>query len=182
MKYSLLMVGLFITLRVSATAPDDSLRTLLTQREQAIRDYQYYNEQNSNFWGKKSKKDLLRIIDTLKEIIRKDTDIINTIKASTLRQAAAATVQQSRLQEQVKDDQVVITDNLYALKSQLANLQNLQKVRQRQITELKEEASQVKQRQTTRDFLITLAVVLILGLLLYIFKLRRKLELFTGKE
>jgi hypothetical protein len=178
---NLLLLFVFLSLGFPAlAAQDDSLRVLLMQREQAVRDYQYYNEQNSNIWGKKSKKDLLRIIDTLKEIIRKDTKIINTLKTSTLSRVAESTVQKSRLEEQVKGDRINISNSLYELRTQLSNLQNLQKVRQRQINELQTEVNQTRQRQTTRDLLIAMAGLMILGLLLYIFNLRRKIKILTN--
>lgn len=180
----LLVCFLFLLLacRSFAEVPADSLRILLTEREQLVKDYQFYNAQNSNFWGKKSKKDLLRIIDTLKGIIRKDTKIINTIKTSTLRQAANLTVEQTRLAEQVKDDRVAVTNTMYALKTQIANLENLQKSRQRKVNALTEEAAQERRQRTDRDKIIALVVLLLVGSLLYIFHLRRKLSLAANKS
>ncbi|PSR53119.1 hypothetical protein AHMF7605_06045 [Adhaeribacter arboris] len=164
-----------------AAVQDDSLRLLLTQREQLVKDYQYFNAQNSNFWGKKSKKDLLKIIDTLKGIIRKDSEIINTIKTSTLRKAVTLTVEQNKIAEQVKDDRVAVTNTIYALKTQVANLDNLQKSRQRKINELTEEANQERAKRSDRDKIIAVAAMFIIGLILYIFNLRRKLSLSAGK-
>ncbi len=160
----------------------DSLRTLLTQREQLVKDYQFYNAQNSNFWGKKSKKDLLRIIDTLKEIIRKDSEIINTIKTSTLRKAATLTVEQNKIAQQFKGNQLEVSNTIYELKTQIANLENLQKSRQRKITELTTLAEQEQSKRVDRDKIIALAGMLLIALLLYTFNLRRKLTLLTHKK
>lgn len=173
---------LLLALPFLVAAQEDSLRMLLTERDQLVKDYQYYNAQNSNFWGKKSKRDLLRIIDTLKEIIRKDSKIINSVKASTLRRAAEATIQKSRIEEQVKDDKVIITDNLYDLKTQIASLENLQKTRQRKIIELQEEIEQVRRKKTDSDKIIAFAGLVTLGLLLYIFNLRKKLNQLSGNR
>ncbi|QMU28314.1 hypothetical protein [Adhaeribacter radiodurans] len=170
-----------ITWQSYAFVQDDSLRVLLTQREKLVKDYQFYNAQNSNFWGKKSKKDLLRIIDTLKGIIRNDSKIINTIKTSTLRKAATLTVEQNKVAEQVKDDKVAITNTIYTLKTQIANLDNLQKSRQRKINELTEEVNQERAKRSDRDKIIALTAMLLIGMLLYIFNLRRKLSLSAGK-
>ncbi len=159
-----------------AAIQDDSLRILLTQREQLVKDYQFYNAQNSNFWGKKSKKDLLRVIDTLKGIIRKDTEIINTIKTSTLRKAATITVEQNKMAEQVRDDRLTVTNTLYSLKTQIANLENLEKSRRRKINELNEEVEQERRKRTDRDKIIGLAILVLTGMLLYIFNLRRQLS------
>lgn len=175
-------ICLVCSFKTHAIAPDDSLRILLTQREQLVKDYQYYNTQNSNFWGKKSKKDLLRIIDTLKGIIRKDTDIINTIKTSTLRKAATLTVEQTKITAQVKDDQVAVTNTMYALKTQIANLENLTKSRQRKINELQEAVEQERSRKRDGDKIIAFTIIALLSLLLYVFNLRHKINLLAAKK
>ncbi len=171
----------FFTWHSFAAIQDDSLRVLLSQREQLVKDYQFYNAQNSNFWGKKSKKDLLKIIDTLKGIIRKDSEIINTIKASTLRQAATLTVEQNKIAEQVRDDKVAVTNTIYSLKTQVANLDNLQKSRLRKINELNEEVAEERAKRSDRDKVIALTAMLLVGMGLYILNLRRKLNLTAGK-
>ena len=68
-KYLFLLTFLFITF--AGWAQDDEYQTLIKQREGLIVEYNYLNAQNSNFWGKKSKKDLMKIIDNLKAIIKK---------------------------------------------------------------------------------------------------------------
>ena len=177
----LILFSLFVTYSGFAQ-PQDSLRTLLINREQLVKDYQFYNAQNSNFWGKKSKKDLLRIIDTLKEIIRKDSEIINTIKISTLRKAATLTVEQNKIAEQFKGDQVTVSNTIYDLKTQVANLENLQKSRQRKLTELTHLMEQEQSKRTDRDKVIALISMVLVALLLYTFNLRRKLAVLTSKK
>ena len=176
MKKLLLFLLLLFAGPALAAPLQDSLRALLTERDRLVKDYQYYNAQNSNFWGKKSKKDLLRIIDTLKEIIRQDSEVINAVRAGGLQRVAEATVQKTRLEEQVKNDNVSITDNIYQLKTRLASLENLQKARQRQINELQAEVETVRRTKTDRDKLILLAGFGIAGLLLYIINLRHQLN------
>ncbi|QNF35208.1 hypothetical protein HUW51_21730 [Adhaeribacter swui] len=178
-----LLISLLLVFNFTLLAQtQDSLRTLLSQREQLVKDYQFYNAQNSNFWGKKSKKDLLRIIDTLKGIIRKDSEIINTIKTTTLRQAATLTVEQNKVSEQLKDDKVAVANTIYTLKTQIANLENLQKSRQRKINELTSQAEQERNKRIDRDKIIALTGMGLLALLLYTLNLRRKLAAYTGKK
>ena len=90
-KIFLLFLGLLPA--VLAWAQDDKLTTLLGEREQLILKYQFYNNQNSNFWGKKSKKDLVQIIQTLKNIINKDSEIIREINTMNLKTRALSTVE-----------------------------------------------------------------------------------------
>ncbi|RDC63205.1 hypothetical protein [Adhaeribacter pallidiroseus] len=182
LRLTFLILFLLLVTFSRAAQPQDSLRTLLTQREQLVKDYQFYNAQNSNFWGKKSKKDLLRIIDTLKEIIRKDSEIINTIKISTLRKAATITVEQNKVAEQFKGNQLAVSNTIYDLRTQVANLENLQKSRQRRITELTHVAEQEQNKRTDRDKIIGLAGMLLIALLLYTLHLRRKLARVATKK
>jgi CRISPR/Cas system-associated endoribonuclease Cas2 len=182
LKFSFLIFFLSFVISSTSAQPQDSLRTLLTQREQLVKDYHYYNAQNSNFWGKKSKKDLLLIIETLKGIIRKDTEIINTIKVSTLRKAATLTVEQNKMAEQVKDDRLAVSNTIYSLKTQIANLENLQKTRQRKINELTSEVEQERSKRTDRDKLIAFVGMLLVALMLYTFNLRKKMNGLASKK
>ena len=89
------------------------LSQLLAEREKIHQEYTFLNAQNSNFWGKKSKKDLLKIIDTLKEIIRKDSEIIREVNNESLKRQAQITVEKERIQNQVINDKRVVNDNFY---------------------------------------------------------------------
>ena len=175
-KLILVLLCLVLSFNSYAVVQDDSLRILLSEREQLVKDYHFYNAQNSNFWGKKSKKDLLLIIETLKGIIRKDTEIINTIKTTTLRKAAAITLEQTKLSEKVKGDQLSVSNTMYALKTQINNLQNLDKSRQRRINELQELIEHEKTKKRTGDTIIAFTVLALLSLLVYSVNLRRKLN------
>lgn len=74
---------LFFTFFCMAQLPvfaQDNMARLLKEREGLYRAYDRYNQQNSSLFGKKSKKDLLNIITTLKEIINKDSEIIREVR------------------------------------------------------------------------------------------------------
>ncbi|TXK45781.1 hypothetical protein FVR03_11855, partial [Pontibacter qinzhouensis] len=64
---------------------NERLAALMEEREQLVMEYQFYNQQNSNFWGKKSKADLMNIIETLKKIINKDSELISAVKAASIK-------------------------------------------------------------------------------------------------
>lgn len=152
------------------------LGSLLQQRSKLNQEYVYLNAQNSNFWGKKSKKDLLKIIDSLKEIIRKDSEIIREIDLESLKKQALVTAEKEKLQEQVIGDKRVVNDTFYELKAQLNSLQNLQKVKQKELRLAQEQAAALEAKKTNYDQMLVLCILIILGLLFYIFTLQRRLS------
>ena len=163
--------------------PPDNLNRLLREREQIIKEYEYYKSQNSNFWGKKSKKDLLNIVDVLKAIINKDSEIIREINQVNLKkrvEIAAAKIQieneKKRLESQVMDDKRVVTDNIYDLKAQIQSLQNLQKVKQKQLNEAQETLNENKANQQELQQLLAIAAVVLIALVIYLVNLQRRLS------
>ena len=108
---------------------------MLSEREKLMQQYYYYNSQKSNFWGKQSKKDLMRVIDVLKEIIRNDTRLITAYKNEKLRHTAELTAQNKQLNQQVKSDRGIIEEEFYALQNQVKTQQNKLKLRDQKIAE-----------------------------------------------
>ncbi|WP_146903623.1 hypothetical protein [Adhaeribacter aerolatus] len=162
-------------------APITNLNRLLQERAQMIKDYEYYNAQNSNFWGKKSKKDLLNIIDVLKKVINKDSDIIREINLVNLKRQAEIKAAQAQAENQKKqieframDDKRVVSDNLYDLKAQIQSLENKQKVKQRQLNALEESLTGSKETIQKLQALLATSVVAILGLAIFAFSRRSK--------
>ena len=153
----------------------DRLAALLDEREQLSLEYQFLNSQNSNFWGKKSKKDLVQIIQTLKNIINKDSEIIREINAMNLKTRALTTVETGKIKRQVVDDQRVTMEHLHQLKQDLASAHNLHKVKDRELARLRGDLQEARQRRHQADITIAAAGALSLLLLLYIFMLRRKM-------
>lgn len=158
-----------------AWGQDDKLNALLGEREQLILEYQFYNQQNSNFWGKKSKKDLLQIIETLKHIINKDSEIIRVINTANLQKQAQTRVEATKIKRQVVDDRRLNMENLHQLKQQLTSQQNLQKVKDRQLRQLRDQLQQARQSRQNAHMLITVLGGTCLLLLLYLFFLRSKM-------
>jgi CRISPR/Cas system-associated endoribonuclease Cas2 len=161
-----------------AFAQNDEYQRLITERQELIKEYNYLNAQNSNFWGKKSKKDLLKIIDNLKAIIQKDTEIINNVQASYVKRNADLTVKTEKLQSERKADTRNISDNIFELKRQVANLETRDQQRLRKIAELEERVKETKAAKTEHDMITVFTTVVSLFLLLYIIRLRSK----TGKK
>lgn len=156
---------------------DNKLGMLLKEREQLTQEYKYYNSQNSNFWGKKSKKDLLQIIQSLKQIINKDSEIIREIHKQSLQKQAITRIESGKIKQEVIGDQMLTLKNLHQLKQEVASLHNLQKVKDRQLNQLKEELEQARQSRQSNHMMLALAILLCLALLFYVWKLRRRLHL-----
>ena len=169
---------LICSLNFALAYGQDSTRlgSLLQERRILNQEYVYLNAQNSNFWGKKSKKDLMKIIDSLKEIIRKDSEIIREIDLESLKKQAMVTIEKEKLQEQVIGDKRVVNNTFYELRAQLNSLQNLQKVKQRELRMAQEQANALKARKTNYDIMLLLCILIILGLLFYIYTLQHRLS------
>ncbi|MBK0402903.1 hypothetical protein I5M27_07885 [Adhaeribacter sp. BT258] len=164
-----------------AFAQNDEYQRLIIERQELIKEYNYLNAQNSNFWGKKSKKDLMKIIDNLKAIIQKDTEIINNVQASYVKRNADLTVKTEKLQTERKADTRNISDNIFELKRQVANLETRDQQRLRKIAELEDRVKDVKAAKTEHDMITVFATLVALFLLLYIIRLRGKLNRKHGK-
>ena len=94
----------FLFLSFKLLAQDDEYQRLTKERDELIVEYNYLNAQNSNFWGKKSKKDLLKIVDNLKAIIKKDTELLNNVQASYVKRNADLTAKTEKLQSERQAD------------------------------------------------------------------------------
>jgi hypothetical protein len=175
MRKRILILLLGLLAHVLAWGQEDKLTTLLGEREQLILEYQFYNKQNSNFWGKKSKKDLLQIIQTLKNVINKDSEIIREINNASLKKQVLTKVETTKIKRQVVDDQRLNMENLHQLKQELASLQNLQKVKDRQMLQLRDQLQEARQGRQKTDTIIAGLGGACLLLLLYIFILRSKM-------
>lgn len=118
---------------------------LITEREQLVLKYDYLKTQGNNFWGKASKEDMRAVIEALKEVLQKDEQIIHAVEQANLetrrsvaKRAAELEAEARKLNSQVQGDKRVVTDNIYELKASLANAQNLNRRRDRQIKDLEE--------------------------------------------
>ncbi|MEJ8756578.1 hypothetical protein WG947_06205 [Pontibacter sp. H259] len=162
-------------------AKEDKLARLMSDREQLVLEYQYLSQQNSNFWGKKSKKDLLNIIDTLKEIIRKDSELIAAVKEASIKKIAATTVESQRTGKQTVVDQRQINDRIEGLQNQITGLQNQLKKREAVVKDLEVQVKEADEKRYGKDKVITGMAILSVILLIYAITLQMKLNSAKNK-
>ncbi|WP_207430730.1 hypothetical protein [Sabulibacter ruber] len=155
---------------------------LIIEREQLVLKYDYLKAQENNFWGKASKEDMIAVIDALKDILRKDEEIIHAVERENLetrrnvaRRAAQLEAEAKKLNNQVQGDKRVITDNIYDLKSSVTNAQNLLKRKDRQIKDLEEKLQDSKDQKFEHDAIAAFFAMLCVLLAGYIVRLRNKL-------
>jgi len=160
---------------------EDKLTRLMEEREQLIMEYQFYNQQNSNFWGKKSKSDLLNIIETLKKIINTDSELINAVKAASIKKVAENTVETQRAGKITIEDQRLINTRIRDLQSQIKMLQSQIKQRERSIADLKEQVKASDEQRYGKDKVIAILAVAAFILLLYAVFLQVRLSK-SGKK
>lgn len=146
---------------------DNRLTQLMSEREQLVLEYQFYNQQNSNFWGKKSKNDLINIIETLKKIINTDSELISAVKAASIKKVAESTVETQRTGKISDEDQRLINARIYDLQSQIKTLQSQVKKRERTIRDLEEQVQASHELRYGKDKVISILAVVAFVLLLY---------------
>jgi len=145
----------------------DKLTNLMNEREQLVMEYQFYTQQNSNFWGKKSKGDLMSIIETLKKIINKDSELIGAIKEASIKKVAESTVESQREGKMTVEDQRIISARMADLQSQIKTLQTTIKKRERTIKDLEMQLNDTAELRYGKDKVISVLAVAAFVLLLY---------------
>ncbi|WP_242918960.1 hypothetical protein [Pontibacter liquoris] len=167
------------TFRVQAQ--DDRLTTLMNEREQLVLEYQFYNQQNSSFWGKKSKKDLINILETLKKIINKDSELIGAIKVASIKKIAESTVENQREGKITVEDQRIVNARIADLQSQIKVLQVNVKKRERTIHELQEQLKSKDDLRYGKDRVIAILAGAAVLFLLYAVFLQVRLNKVHAK-
>jgi predicted oxidoreductase len=152
-----LLVSIFT---INLQAQTEEYNKLILEREDLIKEYNYLKDQNSNFWGKKSKKDLLRIVENLKAIIKKDSEIINNIQEGYVKHNADLTVRTEKMQSERKADTRLISDNITDMKRQVSNLESRDKQRLRRISTLEDQLQEARDKKFEHDQITVLASVL----------------------
>lgn len=155
---------------------DNKIAHLMSEREQLVLEYQYLNQQNNSFWGNKSKKDLMNIIDTLKEIIRRDSELIAAVKEASIKKIAATTVETQRTGKQKVVDQRQINERIEGLQSQINTLQSQLKKRERVVKDLEVQVQEANQKRYGKDKVITVLAIVAAILLLYAIILQVRLN------
>ncbi|OON69473.1 hypothetical protein [Hymenobacter sp. CRA2] len=162
------------------TSPDDALPRLIQERETLIKEYEAANAQRNAFLANKpSKKDLQEVIDALKGIIRKDTEIVQALKASELRRTANIVAQKQQAEQQVtvaQTDQTSTKERFYDLENQIANLELRDKQREKKLRDAEAAVRDAEATRTTPQLLAAGLAALSLGLLVYVLRLRSRLQ------
>ncbi|QDA61888.1 hypothetical protein [Hymenobacter jejuensis] len=158
---------------------DDPVPRLIREREALVRQYEEANAQrNSLFGNKPSKKDLQDVVDALKGIIRKDTEVVQAVKESALRRTAAIVAEKTQAEQQIsvaQGDQTSTRQRFYDLQNQIDNLKERDKQREAKLRDAQETAAEATQARTSRELLAAVLALLCAALLLYVYRLRSKL-------
>ncbi|WP_238395813.1 hypothetical protein [Pontibacter pudoricolor] len=155
---------------------EDKIARLMGEREQLVLEYQYLNQQNNSFWGNKSKKDLLSIIDTLKELIRKDSELIAAVKEASIKKIAKSTVENQRSGKQIVVDQRQINNRIQGLQNQVDGLQNQLKRREAVVKDLQLQLQEADEKRYGKDKVISVLAIVSAILLLYAIILQVRLN------
>ncbi|GAA4008979.1 hypothetical protein GCM10022408_21410 [Hymenobacter fastidiosus] len=181
MKCRLPVFLLFFSLTAQAQTPapptqPDPLTPLIQERGRMVQAYEDANSQrNSLFGNKASKKDLQEVVDVLKAIIRKDTEIVQSIKETSIRRTASIVAEKTQAERQItvaQGDQSVTKERFYDLENQIQNLQVRDKQREKKLADAQATAQEAAEARTSRELLATALAGLCAGLLWYIYRLR----------
>ncbi|QHT68270.1 hypothetical protein GXP67_17295 [Rhodocytophaga rosea] len=150
-----------------ATAQDNMTR-LLKERDELYKSYDHFNQQNSSLFGKKSKKDLLNIITTLKEIINKDTEIIREVRLQS---------SQVRLQSTQKESSFINNNREYierigTLKDEQEKLEAQVKLKTSELQTQQETFESQAKTLSVFKIITGILAVTVLGLFWYIRRLK----------
>jgi hypothetical protein len=158
------------------------LDTLLEERKVLHKDYHILKGQKSSFWGSQSKNDLKNIINTLKDIINKDDEMIREINRQHLVEKVevkkSANYQQTNLTLKERN----LTNRLAELKRELgyANTQLYSKTKEHE--KLKRKIQSEKNENSTVERIMATFFFIIIGLVIYIIRLRKKIEVLSEQE
>ena len=191
-RFSLFLLSTGLTLgsalaqTPATTAPDDPLPRLIQERQQMVQQYEDAASQRNAFLANKpSKKDLQEVVDALKGIIRKDTEIVRAVQAGTLRKTAAVVAENQQVKQLAtvaQTDQSSTRERFHDLENQIANLQERDKQRDKKLQDLQATADEATAARTSRELLAAALAVLSAGLLFYVLKLRSQRSVAPAKR
>lgn len=141
--------------------PPKDLAALLVERDGLYREYAHYSTQKSSFWGTQSKKDLRHVIDVLKGIVNKDTEIVEAVRVQGVRK-------ESNYLGQSRE----ITDRVYTLDEEVEKL-NVRLGQQRRQLADAQQALVESENGRSRFQILSLGLgVAVVGLAFYLRRLR----------
>lgn len=166
-KITLLSAAFVLCLLLSVSAQDNMTR-LLKERDLLYKAYEQYNQQNSSLFGKKSKKDLLNIINTLKEIINKDSDIIREVRL----QSSQVKIQSTQKESSFVNQNRQVVERISELSNEREKLNAQVKLKQSEL--LTQQAFFEEQAKTLSLFQIFTGILAftVIGLIWYVRRLK----------
>ncbi|WP_324678869.1 hypothetical protein [Hymenobacter sp. GOD-10R] len=181
------MKFLVLALLLQQPAPvDDPVPHLIQERETLVRQYEEANAQrNSLFGNKPSKKDLQEVVDALKGIIRKDSELIQAVKESGIRRTAGIVAEKTQAERQAslaQGDQSSTRERFYDLQNQIQDLELRDKQRQKKLAEAQEQLATADATRTSRELIAVALALLSASLLVYVYRLRQKLPVRRARR
>ena len=149
----MMRLSVFSVLLLSLSYPAFSqfryeITEIMDQRDSLIAQNKYLKERNSSFFGTKSKRDLNNIIETLEEIIKKDTELVMAVRSQNISK-------EYRLQ-----------DKNYIFENRITELENKKAALQRKLAqsnldteEIKNELEKLKETRKTNQGIILLLLL-----------------------
>ena len=184
-----LLITFFATAQTTGSVPvaePSPVTRLIQERELLVRQYEAANaRRNSLFGNQPSKKDLQEVVEALKGIIRKDTEIVQAVKNDALRRTASIVAEKQQAQQQItvaQTDQSSTRQRFYDLENQIQNLQMRDKQREKKLLDAQAAAKEAEEARTSREMIAVGLALLCVGLLLYIFKLRQRTPAQRGRR
>jgi hypothetical protein len=178
-KYRLSILLISFTLVAFNSFSQTRLDSLLEERQILHKDYHILKAQKNSFWGSQSKGDLKNIINNLKDIINKDDEIIREINRQHLVEKVEVKTKSTLQETNLTLKERNLTNRLTELKRELgyANTQLYSKTREHE--KLKRKILNEKTENNTVERIMALFFFISIGLVIYIFKLKKKIENLT---
>ncbi|SET44090.1 hypothetical protein [Hymenobacter actinosclerus] len=174
------MKTLLLLLTLLPQQENPTIPRLIAERQQLVSQYEAANGQRNAFLANKpSKKDLQEVVEALKGIIRKDTELIQAVQAATLRQTAAVVAENQQVKQQVtvaQTDQSSTQQRFHDLENQIQNLQERERQHAKKMRDLQATADTATGARTSREVLAATLALLAAALLAYVLKLRGQLS------
>lgn len=163
-------LGVLLIGTLPALAQDSNLDRLLQERDKLYTDYEFYEKQNSSLFGKKSKKDLLNMIGTLRGIIDKDSELIREVRL----QGSQLRMQTSRRESGFVDQNRQVADRLAGLNGDVDKLTAQVKLKESELLTQQDFHRSLQNNFYVVTALATLFGFTTLGLAMYVRRLKRR--------
>jgi hypothetical protein len=167
-KITLLSIVALLLCFLPALYAQDNMPRLLKERDDLYKAYEHFNQQNSSLFGKKTKKDLLNIINTLNGIIDKDTEIIREVRLKSSQAKMQSTQKESSFVNQNRE----IAGRITSLNEEIELLSAQVKLKNSELLTQQEKFESQQQTLSVFKIISAILAVTVLGLAWYVRKLK----------